>query len=259
MLSGIILAAGQGTRLRPLTDDRPKCLVELVGQPLIDRQLAVLRAFGIADLAIVGGYRVDQLAGCGAGTIHNPEFATTNMVASLFCARSMMRGSADLIVSYGDIVFEERVLAALCASDAPVAVIVDRQWRALWEARMEDCLQDAETLKLAAGGRILELGKKPRSHAEIDGQYIGLMKFRADYAARLPGIYDDLLSNRDCAGPAVRQMFLTEFLQHLIDRGWPVQAVPIDGGWLEVDTVQDLALYHQLQRDGQLARFCRLA
>lgn len=259
MLSVIILAAGQGTRLRPLTDDRPKCLVELAGQSLIDRQLAVLRAFGIADLAIVGGYRVDQLAGRGTLTIVNAEFAATNMVASLFCARSLMSGKADLIVSYGDIVFEERVLAALCASDAPVAVIVDRQWRALWEARMEDCLQDAETLKLAADGRILELGKKPRSHRDIEGQYIGLMKFRADYAARLPRIYDDLLSSRHCAAPAVKKMFLTDFLQHLIDCDWPVQAVPIDGGWLEVDTVQDLAIYHQLQRDGRLARFCRLS
>ncbi|MBM4264863.1 MAG: phosphocholine cytidylyltransferase family protein [Deltaproteobacteria bacterium] len=257
-MSAVILAAGQGTRLRPLTDDRPKCLVELAGRSLIDRQLAVFRALGVTDLTIVGGYRVDQLAACGARTIMNPDFATTNMVASLFCARAMMSGAGDVIVSYGDIVFEQRVLAALCGSDAPVAVIVDRQWRALWEARMEDCLQDAETLKLASDGRIVELGKKPHGYADIEGQYIGLMKFRADYAARLPAIYDTLLDGTG-ASQAARTMYLTDFLQRLIDDDWPVHAVPIDGGWLEVDTVQDLAIYHQLQRDGQLARLCRLA
>jgi len=59
----IILAAGQGTRLRPFTDDRPKCLVELHGRPLLHRQLDVLRAAGLNDIALVGGYRADCLEG----------------------------------------------------------------------------------------------------------------------------------------------------------------------------------------------------
>ena len=259
MVSGLILAAGQGARLRPLTDDRPKCLVELAGRTLLDRQLALFRRRGIDDLTVVGGYRSEQLLGHNVSVIVNVEYATTNMVASLFCARRLMTAAADLIVSYGDIVFEERLLAALCASDAPVAVVVDRRWRDLWEARMANCLADAETLKLASDGRIVELGKKPGSYADIEGQYIGLMKFRADHAARLPELYDGLLSGSPDKQGAIRRIYLTDFLQHLIDSGWWVQSVPVNHGWLEVDTVQDHETYQQLYRDGKLSRFCRLS
>jgi NDP-sugar pyrophosphorylase family protein len=54
-------------------------------------------------------------------------------------------------------------------------------------------------------------------------------------------------------------MYMTDFLQHLIESGWRVQAVPVDGGWLEVDTPQDLQVYENLYRAGELARFYRLA
>ena len=59
----IILAAGQGTRLRPLTDDRPKCMVEVNGKSMIERQLDVMRGYGIKDedITIVAGYRSDVL------------------------------------------------------------------------------------------------------------------------------------------------------------------------------------------------------
>jgi len=86
-MRAIILAAGQGTRLAPHTNDRPKCLVELAGQSMLSRQLAVLGELGIDDIVLVGGYRSDQLAGFGHKVVRNQDFATTNMVHSLFCAR----------------------------------------------------------------------------------------------------------------------------------------------------------------------------
>jgi len=255
MLNAIILAAGQGSRLRPLTEDRPKCLVELAGRSLLERQLETFAALGIERVTIIGGYRAEQLP-ADVRVIVNPRYESTNMVESLFCAQALMSGENDVIVSYGDIVFEPQVLARLCDSTAEVAVVVDRAWRQLWEARMEDCLRDAETLKLAEDGRIIELGKKARSFDEIQGQYIGLIKFRAGWAVHLPKIYRTLL---DIHGPAAQTMYMTDFLQHLIDSGWRVQSVPVDGGWLEVDTLRDLQAYENLRRAGELARFYRLA
>ncbi len=76
------------------------------------------------------------------------------------------------MICYGDIVYEARVLAALLNVDAPVTVVIDRQWRRYWELRLDDPLTDAETLKLGPGGRLLELGKKPKTFDDIEGQYI---------------------------------------------------------------------------------------
>ena len=144
----IILAAGHGTRLRPLTNNKPKCLVELAGKPLLDHQLEVLCAAGVGDIHVVAGYRADKLDRPDFTRHINERYADTNMVSTLFVAESVMTGYSDLIISYGDIVYEPRVLSALCMVDAPISLVVDREWRRYWAARMDNPLSDAETINL---------------------------------------------------------------------------------------------------------------
>ena len=248
-MKAIILAAGQGTRLRPLTDHKPKCLVELAGKPLLEHQLATLRAAGVDDIHIVGGYRAEQLERPGI-TLHiNERFAETNMVTTLFAAEAVMTGESDLIIGYGDIVYEPRVLAALLAVDAPIALAVDREWRRYWAARMDDPLSDAETLKLTDGDRVVELGKKPQSYADIQGQYTGLIKIRAAHVARLPEVWRAMDRDAIYDGKDYDNMYMTSFIQYLIDSGWETRAALIDNGWAEVDCEADLAV---------ALTFCRL-
>jgi choline kinase len=249
-MKAIILAAGQGTRLRPLTDDRPKCMVELAGTPLLDYQLRVLRAAGVSDITVIGGYRAEWLAREGVEVRLNPRFATTNMVSTLFSAEALMDGADDLLITYGDIIFEPRVLEALLACNAPIALTVDRQWQRYWSLRMENPLSDAETLK-RDGDRILEVGKKPKGYEEIQGQYMGLIKVRADHAPKLPAVWRALDRNGRYDGKDFDNMFMTSFLQHLIDSGWDVRAALVDNGWLEVDTVEDLAYYQAMLQAGR--------
>src|SRR5688500_12386621 len=103
------------------------------------------------------------------------------MVSSLFCSEAAMQEDVDMVVSYGDIVYQRSVLEVLLAADHPIGVCIDLGWRRYWEARMADPLQDAETLKLTADGRIAELGKRAVRYEDIQGQYIGLFKIRADH------------------------------------------------------------------------------
>ncbi|MFI4955397.1 MAG: NTP transferase domain-containing protein, partial [Gammaproteobacteria bacterium] len=81
MTRAIILAAGQGTRLRPLTNDKPKCLVPLNGIPLLARQAATLRACGVENIHVVGGYCVEQIQALNYSCSINADYATTNMVS----------------------------------------------------------------------------------------------------------------------------------------------------------------------------------
>jgi L-glutamine-phosphate cytidylyltransferase len=257
-MKAIVLAAGQGSRLRPLTDDRPKCLVELRGRALLERQRAVLERAGIRDIAVVAGYRADQVRRIGLPVVVNARYETTNMVESLFCARVALAGDDDVLVCYGDVVFEERVIAALRSSQAPVALAVNTDWLKLWSLRMPDPLADAETMKIAPDGLVTELGKKPRSAADVQGQYMGLFTFRADYVKRVTALYDSLDRGATYDGQAFSGMFMTSFLQALIDRGHPVEAVRVPGGWLEVDTLADLAVYERLAAAGTLDEYCVL-
>lgn len=254
----IILAAGQGTRLRPFTNDRPKCLVELNGRPLLHRQLEVLRAAGLTEIALVAGYCADCLEGQGVEVLHNPHFATTNMVSTLFCAQDWMVDGEDLLIAYGDIVYEPSVLESLLTTDAPLAISVDREWRRYWEIRMENPLSDAETLKLNSENCITELGKKPTSYSEVQGQYMGLIKVKGNCVKAFRKAWYNLDRTILRDGKDFDNMYMTTFLQHLIDTGWTARAAFTENGWLEVDTVEDLNQYHDLHLNGRLSTFIQL-
>ncbi|MCA9715288.1 MAG: phosphocholine cytidylyltransferase family protein [Myxococcales bacterium] len=257
MTRAIILAAGQGTRLRPHTDDKPKCLVELCGRPLLHYQVETLQAAGVRDICVVTGYRADRIEAdkdrLGYVTAHNPDYARTNMVASLMCAKDHMQGDVDVLVAYSDIVYRREIVDALLACPRPFATTVDLEWRALWSLRQEDPIEDAETLKFAGDGSIRELGKKPRSLADIEAQYMGLIKLAAGFAPSFVRGYTELDPRGPYDGKDRDNMYMTSYLQRRIDGGDALQGVPVRGGWLEVDTTEDLALYHRLREQGELA------
>lgn len=237
-LKAIILAAGEGTRLRPYTLDRPKCLVEVDGFSLLDRQLAVLASEAIHPVILIGGYRVEMLKRPGIELRINPRYAETNMVWTLFCAEDGLEG--DVLLCYGDIVYSREILQALLKSKADIAVVIDLDWESYWRARNENPLDDAETLKLTSDGRILEIGQKPKSLAEIEGQYMGLMKFSAKGVQLLKKAFHDAKTVGALRGKPLEKAYMTDLLQAMIDWGIRLDAVPVHGGWVEVDTVDDL-------------------
>lgn len=251
-MKAILLVAGQGTRLRPHTENKPKCMVELMGKPMLHRQLAVLNQAGIKDVVLVGGYKADKLNAPQAKLIINPRYDQTNMVGTLFCAEDAMQEGEDLLIAYGDIVYEPKVLESLLNTDAPIAISVDKNWFELWKTRLENPLDDAETLKLDKNGFITELGKQPTSLEQIEGQYMGLIKIRGDFIKAFKDFYHQLDKNAVYDGKDFDNMYMTSFLQLLIDAGYPAKAAFTHGGWLEVDTVEDLALYEGLEQKGEL-------
>jgi len=254
-LRSIILAAGRGSRLHPYTEKMPKCLTELDGRTLIERQIATLNAAGITDVVIVTGYLNDMLALPGTRQVHNPDWASTNMVESLFCADAEFGN--DVIVSYGDIVYEPRMLKALLNSPGDISVVVDRQWRAYWESRFEDPLSDVESLTLDSDGNITDIGNTAANIDDIEAQYIGLMRFQGSgievlRAARrhLNTVIRPWMEKR-----TIDNAYMTDLLMEVILTGDTVCAVPVDSGWLEIDTVEDFESATAMITDGSISKF----
>lgn len=234
----IILVAGEGKRLRPYTLDRPKCMVEINGISLIDRQLAVLQAVGLNDIVMIGGFKAEMLKREGVKLIINPRYYETNMVWTLFSAEKELEGN--VIVSYGDIVYSRGILQALLKSTADIAVTIDKEWESYWRARNEDPLDDAETLKLREDLTISEIGQKPKSLDEVEGQYMGLMKFSAEGIQQIKELFHVAVESGELLGNSIENSYMTDLLQAVINSGNPVTAVPVHGDWVEVDTVDDL-------------------
>jgi choline kinase len=252
--NALLLIAGTGSRLKPLTDDRPKCLVELGGKPLLAWQLQSLKSAGVQRVAAVTGYRRESLApwlGHGIDREYvNERFETTNMVATLLRAEEeLARG---LIISYGDIIYSPQVVETLQATPGDIAVVVDRRWHDLWKQRFRDPLSDAETLMLDPEGRILEIGQKPSSLAKVMAQYIGLIKLTPEGGRRMLASYrraEAVVREGGLAWGRVRSLekaYMTDLLQGLIDEGQEIRSAPIDGQWLEMDSMDDYALYERL-------------
>jgi choline kinase len=236
-MKAIILAAGRGSRMKDLTDERPKCLAELRGRTLLDWQLNALREAGIDDIAIVTGYKREQLACRGLVEFHNARWADTNMVSSLACAAEWLK-AYPCVVSYSDIFYDASAVVSLISSKAALAVTYDANWRVLWEKRFGDPLLDAETFRLGSDGNLAEIGNKPKTVEEIQGQYMGLLRFT-------PVGWSEVVRIRaGLPGEVCDRMHMTGTLQKVIEAGKvPVTAVPYSGEWGEVDSAEDLAAY----------------
>jgi L-glutamine-phosphate cytidylyltransferase len=235
-MRAVILAAGRGTRLGPYTVDRPKCLVELRGRSLLDRQVSALRAAGAEEVAVVAGWRAELFDGRRLTVFVNERWAGTTMVESLATAASWLR-AGPVLVSYGDIVYSAATARALASAEQELAIAYDPGWRELWERRFDAPLDDAETFRLDHRGLLAEIGARPASMAEVQGQYLGLLRFTpsawalAERALRT----ESTLDGADMTG-------LLRFL--LREHHLEIEAVPVSGPWCEFDHPSDVEVGH---------------
>ena len=165
------------------------------------------------------------------------------MVSTLFSAEDFL--DDDIIISYADIIYGEDILKELMKSDESFGVVVDKEWQKLWSVRMENPLDDAETLKVK-DGKIIELGKQPNSYNDIEGQYIGLIKISKGSINKVKDYYNSLDRNKIYDGKNFDNMYMTSFIQMVIDNLLDVKPIYINGGWIEVDSVEDLKQYHDI-------------
>tara|TARA_Y100001936_G_C16044531_1_gene653779 strand:+ start:981 stop:1775 length:795 start_codon:yes stop_codon:yes gene_type:complete len=261
-LKVIILAAGEGIRLRPLTNDQPKCLVNLFGKNLLQWQLEVFHNLGITDITIVKGHAGNKINLPNITYFQNQNYDTTNMVETLFCAKEKLDGS--VIVSYGDIIFEQSVMKKLMSSDEDISVVIDKNWKSLWNARFDNPENDAESLVLNEEGFITNIGQKIKNLDEIQGQYIGLMKFQNEGIKKLIDFYDFARKNSSKEKNILNfnipfeRSYMTDLIQGLINNNYQVASVPINGGWLEIDSINDYNLYQKRYTDNTISEFFNL-
>jgi L-glutamine-phosphate cytidylyltransferase len=245
-MRALILAAGRGSRMGSVGDDRPKCLVELDGRPLLDRQIAALRRGGADEIGIVRGYRADMLNFPGLRYFDNARWAQTNMVASLATAAAWLI-EGPVIVSYADIFYRGELVRALADTAGDLVISFDRDWRRLWTRRFADPLADAETFRVDDRGTLLEIGGKTTNIEDIEGQYMGLLKFTpAAWSA-----IEALLAGLDA--PTRDRLDMTSLLRRLLGVGSvSIRTCGTHGQWGEIDNPGDVALYQRMLQDREL-------
>ena len=224
MPAAIILAAGRGGRLGPLTAERPKCLLRVGTGSLLDHQLDALRGQGVDSIVVVAGYcaaAVEAELGGRATLLLNPRHAETNSLYSLWLARDRVRDG--FVLLNADVLFDPEILRRVLASPHPEALAVERRERF-----------EAEEMKVALDGERIRAMSKSLPPVQAQAENVGVLKFSAEGARVLFDKMEELL----VAG-AEKQFVPYAF--NAIAEQRPLHAVPTEGlPWIEIDFVEDL-------------------
>tara|TARA_B110000483_G_scaffold243618_1_gene334561 strand:+ start:3395 stop:4171 length:777 start_codon:yes stop_codon:yes gene_type:complete len=246
-MKAIILAAGRGSRMEDLTEVKPKCLSIILGRSLLDWQLQAIRQASIQDIVVVRGYKGDLIQG-NFKTLENPDWSTTNMVSTLVCADSYLQ-QEECLVSYSDIVVKPSHIREFIETpwndEASIAISYDLDWLKLWSLRNENPLGDAESFK-AKDHFLIDIGEKCESVDEIEGQYMGMLRFKPDGWRQLQKLRLHLPELQQ------NQLDMTTTLRLLLKNKVKIQVVALKGGWIEADNKEDLACFEaQIQEFDQ--------
>ncbi len=256
-LKAVIVAAGFEKQLLPLIQDIPKCLLDIKGKTILERQVELLRAHGIQDVIVIRGYQKDRISFPGIRYFDNDEFEETGEVVSLFRAESQLQGP--FLLLYSDILFEPEILEKLLRSNDDISLVLDRAWPDVVRSgsrrpahptdlvitrnppkaglrylpNIQSDVREDSVLKI---GQMLE----PES---ANGEFIGLAKFSGKGAGALRVTLEEAerkyARGRFHEAPSLRKASLTDLLQEMIDSGRQVGCTNIYKGWMEVDTFED--------------------
>lgn len=262
-MKAVILAAGEGKRLRPITENIPKCMIKLFGKSILERQISTLKNCGINEICVVGGYKKEKINFKDLKYYFNEKFESTNMLETLFCAEDEFNES--IIISYGDIIYEERIIKKLMNSDENFSVVIDKDWKKLWKIRFENPLDDAESLKIDNKGNISDIGQKTKDIEEIRGQFIGLLKIQGEGLQILKSSYKKfkekaIKEGKNPLNPNVpfEKSYMTDFLQGLIKDDQKLTPVFVNNGWLEVDSIKDYEIYNKMIENKKISELINL-
>ncbi len=257
-MKAIILAAGRGTRMASLAKESPKCTLNFLGKTLIERQISTLKNGGITDLIVVTGYMPHKIECPGCIKVENKNYETTNMVESLFCTRDYWND--EIIVSYGDIIYEEKILKKVIDSQGALNVVVDLNGALYFKDRFgKDFLSKTESMVISDEGDILDIGEPNPDISKVQGQYIGLMKFNKEGLGIISEVYDqdkkEFFNKPWLRSKNFQNGYMTDMLQRVINLGHKVKAVCISGGWLEFDSEDDYNRYLLWKNENKLDKY----
>ncbi len=238
MKTAILLAAGRGRRLQGRAGAQPKCMAELAGRPLLHWQRDAFERAGLCRRVVVTGFaaeRVPLLA--GESGVHCADWDSGGPLGSLLCVAPAVLEQG-FVLGYGDCVWRAEWLRRLRTQPGDLVLPADRRWAELWRERWQHPLQDAESFR-SAGGMLLEIGAPAAGMDLVEAQFMGLLGVRPAGWRCMHATIARLGAQR------ARRMDLTGLLAEMLQDGAEIRVLPVDGGWIELDTPQDLALYRR--------------
>ena len=229
----------------PFTASQPKCFTEVAGTRILDWTLCAFRQNGLNEFVFVGGYLIDVVEDAYAdfSFVENRAWPTTNILASLVCAREHM--GEGFYATYTDTLFLGNALKRLQDSPYDITLVMDTRWRERYVFRSMHPESDAEKM-IVDGDRVVQVSRTIEPQA-ASGEYTGLIKMTAKGAAQFLQFYDDVYADLGeeriiADGRPFRMAYVIHLLDRMIRAAIPVHCVTVPGDYHEIDTIQDFHL-----------------
>jgi L-glutamine-phosphate cytidylyltransferase len=263
-MRGIIIAAGRGMRLRPLTQATPKCMLPICDRPLLHKTMDNLRAAGCDEIVIVAGHCAEQIDAHDATIVVNEDFENNNILHSLMYAEDYIDGP--VMCSYSDIWVEAEICQNLASTKGDVVISVDRDWTPYYEGRSDHPVEEAENVVFDDSNLAWFTGKdlEAEDTANLNrGEFLGLWYLSEQGSHLWRSTFNELSAELDMDEQFIRAQhwrnaYITDFLQYLINKQTPVSCSFTDRGWAEIDTLQDFERIYDvasLQRLHSISRY----
>ena len=243
-MKGILIAAGRGQRLMPLTDAVPKCYAEIGGRRILDWCVEALGHAGCDDIVFVGGYRMERVQTDYPRFrfVHNRDWLRNNILLSLMSAEAEMADG--FVSSYADILYTPEAVQGLVRHPGDIVLLVDTDWRARYRPRTLHPESDGEKVRLYHD-RVVEVSRRIPP-AEAPAEFTGVARFTATGARLLLEHFRRARARFDGRpfgnSSSFARAYLIDLLQAMLTAGVTMHAVETRGGYFEVDTTEDHGL-----------------
>lgn len=237
-IASVILAASRGKQLAELTQDKPKCMLDVRGEPILKRLVRSLHGAGSDDVTVVAGYKHQAITLPDVRKLVNDQHESTGELASLACAADRLKG--ECIIAYGDILFRDHVLGLMLGAKGDIVLVADAN-------RPDPALRPSADLVACSSPCTPEhlIHDQPVDLLDIGGdldwqkahgEWIGLVRLSAKGAEL---VKEELaaMKERDEIGKAS----MADLLRRLAAKGDKPQVVFTSGHWLDVNDAFGLA------------------
>lgn len=233
-MNSIILAAGRGSRIPEISNNKPKCLININGSSILSRQVKFLKNLKIKNIRIIRGYKKNYIKFKSVNYVENKNFKKSEQLSSLFCAEKFLKGN--IIILFSDIIYEEKILKKILKfKNGDIILGVDRNWKKRYRFRYDHPVEQADKVSISNKNQINMIGKK-----------LNLKKTKAEFLGILK------LSNNGCKifkkcfklipKQQVKKMQVHNFLNFLIKKNFKINACSVNGKYMEIDTYNDFKL-----------------
>ena len=242
-MRAIILGAGSGSRMGQHTRDIPKVLLDINGKSILERQISLLREHGVNEIFVVTGYKREKHVLKDIEYIFNPRYSETEQLASMMVARTKV--SDDVLIIFGDIIFDSQILQQILASNDDIAIAIDLDWEKSYNERTDNPKSLADKV-LINQKKILRISAKETSldiENQTVGEFLGVIKLSANGSRTIIKKYEELEKSyvgKFHDADSFKKAKLVDILQELIDSKIEIYPITISGKWCEIDTPMDL-------------------